>query len=118
VFLRILVTLISSHLTGYAGVWFFQRVRTPAAAVSTSLQPDTAHSRCALYTPHPYRIPLQPRIRKERALIEELEAGVPQLPPVVDPELGDEMPRRRRVVVFQPQKKIRAWNLKCDPVYT
>ena len=58
-------------------------------------------------------MPPQPRIRKERALIEELEAGVPQLPPVVDPELGDEVPRRRRVVVFQPQKKIRAWNLKC-----
>ena len=37
---------------------------------------------------------------------------MPLLPPVVDPELGD-APRARRVVLFQPQKKIRAWNLKC-----
>ena len=79
----------------------------PAAAVPTDMTaPQPPFENMSLG-------PAQPRIRKERALIEELEAGVPQLPPVVDPELGDEVPRRRRVVVFQPQKKIRAWNLKC-----
>ena len=44
--------------------------------------------------------------------MEELEALVPDLPAIIDPELGDQL-RRRRVVVFQPQKRIRAWNLKC-----
>ena len=57
-------------------------------------------------------MPPQPRIRKERALTEQLAEEVPALPPIVDPELGDE-PRRRRVTLFLPQKKIRAWSLKC-----